>query len=101
MWLERVPVLPAAWDYVRAGVAPGGTHANRRFLEDWVDYDPAIGKDEQLLLADAQTSGGMLIAVPRARLEALLDALGRHETPVRAVVGEVFEGPAGRIRVAP
>ena len=97
----QVPVIAAARAYVHEGLAPGGTHANRRFLEDWVDYDPAVGKDEQLLLADAQTSGGMLIAVPRARLDALLDALGRHETPVRAVVGEVFEGPAGRIRVAP
>ena len=99
--LSQVPVLEAARGYVHEGLAPGGTHANRRFLDDWVEYDEAVGKEDQLLLADAQTSGGMLIAVPRAKLDALLEALAQHATPVRAVVGEVIEGPAGRIRVTP
>ena len=39
-----MPVLAAARDYVAAGIAPGGTHANRRFLADWVDYDPISPK---------------------------------------------------------
>ena len=42
--LDAVPVLDAAWSYVREGIAPGGTHANRRFLGDWVEY--ASGVDE-------------------------------------------------------
>ena len=69
--LAAVPVIPAAWTYVRAGIAPGGTHANRRFLlgaaggsdgECWVDMGPA-DEPEQLVLCDAQTSGGLLVAV--------------------------------------
>ena len=41
---DRVPVLAAAREYVRRGIAPGGTHANRRFLADWVDYDADIAE---------------------------------------------------------
>src|SRR5262245_6247057 len=33
-----VPVLPAAREYVQAGIAPGGTHANRKFLAEWVTF---------------------------------------------------------------
>src|SRR4051794_38069055 len=52
-----VPVLAAAREYVRSGIAPGGTHANWKFLAEWVTFDPALPKEEQLLLCDAQTSG--------------------------------------------
>jgi selenide,water dikinase len=55
VWLEQVPVLPAAWDYGRAGIAPGGTHANRRFLADWVSCTPDVSKEEYLVLCDTQT----------------------------------------------
>jgi selenide,water dikinase len=94
-----VPVLEAARVYVREGIAPGGTHANWRFLNEWTEYDPAIAKEDQLLLADAQTSGGLLIAVPAERESRLIEALARHGTPARAVIGTVVEGPAGRMRV--
>src|SRR5213079_939188 len=60
VWADAVPVLPAAWDYVQSGIAPGGTHANWRFLADWVTYAQDVSKEKQLLLCDAQTSGGLL-----------------------------------------
>jgi len=94
-----VPFIEAARTYVREGNAPGGTHANWRFLNDWVAYDAALSKEDQLLLADAQTSGGMLIALPADRVPTLLEALARERTLARAVVGEIVTGPAGHIRV--
>jgi selenide,water dikinase len=94
-----VPVLAAARTYVAEGIAPGGTHANWRFLNDWVSWAPEVTKDEQLLLADAQTSGGLLIAVAAERAGALVAALARHGTPCAAIVGEMLAGPAGRIEV--
>jgi selenide, water dikinase len=50
--LDQVPVLSAAREYVQAGIAPGGTHANHRFLNDWVSYADDITKEEQLLLCE-------------------------------------------------
>ena len=91
VWLGEVPVLEAAWTYVRAGMAPGGTHANWRFLNDRVDYESAVGKEEQLILCDAQTSGGLVIALEPDRARGLLAAVSGAK-----VIGRLEEGPAGR-----
>jgi selenide,water dikinase len=95
--VESVPVVDAARGYVHEGIAPGGTHANWRFLADWVDWDD-IAKEEQLLLCDAQTSGGLLIAVEEAKLAELVAELGRAGAMCAQVVGRLEEG-AARIRV--
>ncbi len=92
-------MLDAARRYVKKGIAPGGTHANWRFLAEWVAWGEGVDKDTQLLLADAQTSGGLLIAVAPERAEALVADLRRRGTPAAAIVGELEEGPAGRMRV--
>jgi len=97
---QSVPVLDAARTYVAEGIAPGGTHANWRFLQDWVTYAPDVSNEDQLLLCDAQTSGGLLIALPAAQASELVAALTRRGTPAAAVVGEIVAGPAGRIEVA-
>ncbi|MCS7047170.1 MAG: AIR synthase-related protein, partial [Gemmataceae bacterium] len=99
VFLSKVPVIAAAWDYVRAGIAPGGTHANRRFLMDWVDYAADISKEEQLLLCDAQTSGGLLAAVAADRADALLGDLHARGVTDAAVIGRIETGPAGKIVV--
>ena len=95
-----VPVMDAARAYGAEGIAPGGTHANRRFLADWVNWGAGVTDDEQLLLCDAQTSGGLLMAVPAGRGPELVAALERRGTPAAALVGEITDGPAGRMEVA-
>jgi selenide,water dikinase len=97
--LGSVPVLDAAWTYVREGIAPGGTHANLRFLRDWVDYAAGIDDAAQLVLCDAQTSGGLLVAVPADEADRLREELARRSTPCAAVIGRLENGPAGRMRV--
>jgi selenide,water dikinase len=99
IFFDRVPVLAAARRYVRAGVAPGGTHANRRYLDAHVHYAPDVEREDQLLLADAQTSGGLLIAVAERDVDALVRALERHGAPASAVVGRLEAGKAGTMRV--
>ncbi len=101
LWFDQVPLIAAALTYAEGGLAPGGTHANWRFLNDWTAYDPALSKAQQLVLADAQTSGGLLIAVAPDRADALLAALAREATPVAAVIGRVAAGQAGQMHVLP
>jgi len=101
LWFDRVPLLAAALTYAEGGMAPGGTHANWRFLNDWATYDPALSKAQQLVLTDAQTSGGLLIAVAPDRADALLVALAHEATPVAAVIGRVVAGQAGQMHVLP
>jgi selenide,water dikinase len=99
IWSDLVPVIPAARAYVRNGIAPGGTHANRRFLSRWVDYDADLDEWEQLLLCDAQTSGGLLAALPRTCADEVVRELGAHGLVCSAVVGSIEAGESGRIRV--
>jgi selenide,water dikinase len=95
---SSVPVVDAARAYVHQGIAPGGTHANWRFLQEWVDWDADVEKPEQLLLCDAQTSGGLLIAVGEAKLGALLAELQKNGALVADVIGRLEMG-ATRIQV--
>jgi selenide,water dikinase len=98
--LDLLGSLPAAWEYVRAGIAPGGTHANLKFLADWVNYEESIGKEEQLILADAQTSGGLLAAVSGENAKSLLDALHSAGVKAAAIIGRIEAGESGRIAVS-
>jgi selenide, water dikinase len=99
VWLDAVPVLDAAWAYVREGVAPGGTHANLRYLSEHVEVGEGIDQAAQLVLCDAQTSGGMLIAVGPDRVGRLVASLRERGAPCAAVIGQIEQGPGGRARV--
>jgi selenide,water dikinase len=100
VFVDRVPVLPAAREYVEGGIAPGGTHANHRFLADWVSYADEVTKVEQLLLCDAQTSGGLLAAVPSERANSLLSSLHSHGVTDAAAIGRIESANPGRIAVS-
>jgi selenide, water dikinase len=99
VYLDRVPVLAPAGEYVRAGIAPGGTHANHRFLAEFVHYAADVSKEEQLILCDAQTSGGLLVAVAPRQAETMLASLRAGGVPGAAIIGNIESGPAGRIFV--
>jgi selenide,water dikinase len=100
VFAAAVPVLPAAREYVQAGIAPGGTHANWKFLADWVTFAPAMSKEEQLLLCDAQTSGGLLASVPAADADRVVKALRDAGATAAAVIGRIETTGNGRIEVA-
>jgi selenide, water dikinase len=99
VFFNQVPVLAAARQYVQAGIAPGGTHANHRFLASWVCYDADITKEEQLLLCDAQTSGGLLAAVAPDHADELLNSLRVRGVTGAVAIGMIELGEAGRMVV--
>lgn len=98
--LEAIPVLPETWRLVREGVCPGGTHRNLKSLEGSVEWSPGMGEDVRLVLSDAQTSGGLLMAVGKAESREMLRRLSETKGVLAAArIGEVTAGPAGKIRV--
>ena len=99
VYADRVPVLEAARTFAGAGVVPGGTRDNLAFVEPHVDWGEDISEVQKLVLADAQTSGGLLIAVPAKRLEALLAALAERGVVGAAHIGEFTVPGPGRIAV--
>ncbi len=97
--LRDIPILEEAWDLARLGAVPAGTNRNRASLERAVTWQ-GVDEEAQVLLCDAQTSGGLLIAVPEAHLDPLLRALRAQGTPAQAVVGEIQGRGNGEIIVS-
>ncbi len=93
---DAVPLIPGALDLVGAGFVPGGTKRNREDLASDLTVDPSVPEALQVLLCDAQTSGGLLVALPEsdaARLVATPPVEGK------AVIGRVVAGRSGSITV--
>ena len=90
-----VPFIPGATALAREGVAAGGTRRNHAFVDPHVDWG-RLDEPEQLLLADAQTSGGLLIATTRP--DELTAALDRRSVD-HATVGTTAEGRSGHVIV--
>jgi len=96
-----VPVLEPARELAAADVVPGGTLENLEHVSPFVDWAPGLGRVDRLLLADAQTSGGLLIAVPPERAAALLAALRARGVAESRRIGRFTSAGGGRIRVVP
>jgi len=93
---EAVPVLPGVVELLGAGFWPGGSGRNLDSVRPHVLDDPAEATLQ--ILCDAQTSGGLLMAVPPDREGALLGAL-EEEGVAAAVIGELTDGPEATIRL--
>src|SRR5690606_31305562 len=95
-----VPLLPGARALAEAGAIPGGTRRNIADAALDVTWSDAVDDVARALLCDAQTSGGLLISVPAAKADALIDALRAADTLVAARIGEVVEGSPAKIYVS-
>ena len=91
-----VPLLPGARELTAAGYVSGGTRNNMAYLEPWVSISADVPDDVAVLLRDAQTSGGLLLATSSP--DALTAELSRRGT-LAAVVGQVVAGDPGHVEV--
>jgi selenide, water dikinase len=98
VWAAAVPLLPGAADLAGAGYVSGGTRANTERMRPVTSLDGAVPAELAVLLHDAQTSGGLLLATPARAAGALLSELRVGGLPA-AVVGEVVPGESGLIEV--
>jgi selenide,water dikinase len=94
-----VPVIDGVRALIADGMVAGGTLRNHAFVSDSVDWG-SLPMPEQHLLADAQTSGGLLLACAPEAVDDLVAALEQRDALAAAVVGTVTDDPAGRITIA-
>jgi len=99
--VHRVPILREVVELAAQDVVPGGTKRNLAFAQEVADFDAAVDPVQRLILADAQTSGGLLVAVAPERTEDLQRALHANGVPVCADIGVITDDSSGRIRVIP
>ena len=98
---SAVPILPGAQELAEAGNVSGGTNRNMEDLGDAVSLEDGVSEVDFVLMADAQTSGGMLISVAEDRAGALVKSLIANETLYSEVIGKVVKGKAGTVVVRP
>lgn len=95
---SAVPLLPTTLEIAAAGHIPGGTRRNMEDVAGHVTWADGIEETLRTALCDAQTSGGLLMAVPGDRTDEMVAELKRMRVD-GAVVGEVLEGAAGTLQV--
>ncbi len=98
LWAGAVPVLEGTLPLAASGEVPGGTRSNLAYGAAWTSWDDAVPELERLVLADAQTSGGLLAAVGRDASSRLLAGMEAHKIE-GAIIGVVTGWGTGRIQV--
>jgi selenide, water dikinase len=96
---EAAPLLPEVRDLILLGLLPAGSYANRNYCAHQVHQRRLVDPVLLDLLADAQTSGGLLVALPEDQAQALLADLQSLGVPNAALLGHVANGGEARIEI--
>jgi len=99
--MSAIPLLAGARDLVALGMAPGGTARNLATVGAKTHWHADVTGEDQLLLCDAQTSGGLLVSLPEAQTGALVNALQARGVLAAAVIGTVTAKGHAPIEVGP
>lgn len=97
----RVPFIEGVAELAAMGMIPAGTYKNRDFCKHVMSLAPGVDPLRLDLLADAQTSGGMLISIAANELEPLVERLTGHGAICANPIGRVEAGPPGTLAVEP
>jgi selenide,water dikinase len=101
LFAEQVPVLDGVLDLIRSGTATRAPRANSAFVGEHLHFGEGVPQERRPLLLEAETSGGLLIAVAPETAQPALDALRSRGCTYAAHVGVVESGPPGSVCVEP
>jgi selenide, water dikinase len=99
LWWDAVPTFPGVEECAKDGICSGAVERNREFAEANVSVCEGVPPHALDILYDAQTSGGLLIAIPANKTDALLAEL-REGCADAAIIGRIVQGPIGKIAVS-
>jgi selenide,water dikinase len=97
--VSEVPVLAGVRELAEKDVLPGGSRANLEWVRPHLVVGSGVDPLAAAILADAQTNGGLLAAIPKARVDEVLSELGRAKVAAK-VVGEVVAGHPSTLELA-
>lgn len=98
IYFDNIPFIREVKALASAGIIPGGTYNNYEYVKTDVEFG-RLSKTEELILCDAQTSGGLLIAVDNQEADKLLSELKSAGISDSAIIGEFTKSGKGRIEV--
>ncbi len=88
---QALPLMRGVYEKARAGMVPGGTFKNIKYYRPLIHVEPGVEEDFLKVIFDPQTSGGLLISLPKDQTGAYLGELGKHYDLEARVIGEIVE----------
>ena len=101
IWFDRLPLLPGVMNYAAQGIYSGAKERNAEYSAQRTRMESGVTDEMQAVLFDAQTSGGLLMALPAGEAEAALGDLHAAGVASAAIVGRIIEKSEGLIRIKP
>lgn len=97
--LENIPFIEEVWEFAAGNVIPGGTRDNLDFLKEKVEWGEGISETQRLVLADAQTSGGLLFTIPNQYKDKIIGELKKSGILSASHIGEITQKGQGKIKI--
>lgn len=88
---SKIPIIEEAFKLARSSLFPGGSVKNFEFAKSKIKFAKNISHELQMLLCDAQTSGGLFISVPEKKTDDLLNLLFKKGVVPAKIIGEVIK----------
>ena len=86
---NKLPFIKGTFELAQKDYIPSGTKKNLDFVSSEVNFPEKISRKKQYLMADSQTSGGLLISVPQEKAVTLQNLLNEHQCLASSMIGEI------------
>jgi len=96
---SEVPVFQGVYESLKAGMVPGGSKQNLDYVSPHIKWESRLAMDTKLLLADSQTSGGLLISIPAEEAENYLMEVREAGCQEAEIIGEIMKKSDKHIHV--
>ena len=87
---NKISLIQGVYELTQKGFVPDGSKRNLDYVSSHVNFSKNISKEQQYLLADAQTSGGLLISVAKEKAEDLQNTLNENGCLTSSIIGNVY-----------
>ena len=99
IWADKLPLFPDVLDYAAQGIFSGANERNSEYTQSCTTFDPDVPEAIKAIFYDAQTSGGLLIALPPGEADAALREMHAAGIKVATFVGTITESSEGKIHI--
>ena len=86
---NTLPLIQGAFELAQQNFIPGGTKKNLEFISSKTSFSKDIAQEEKYLMADSQTSGGLLISVPSDKIKPLQNLLNKNNCITNTIIGKI------------
>ena len=87
---NTIPLIEGVYELAQKGFVPGGTKRNIDYVSSHVNFAKTLSQEQQYLLADAQTSGGLLISVAKEKVQDLQNLLNENGCLTSSIIGNIY-----------